>query len=160
MAKINQQPPPTPMWPWGGPRSVRERLVGRAELDRTKKTGKKGDPKAPALASAALLEFIAPAHSSEEMRMPMPPAPGGHDADLESFLDRPYLQSMGKRGSSEQKRDLERGLARVNAAPDRVDRLKALLGRETQMLNLVEKVGADMQEILHQMWEAQKDEHI
>ncbi len=160
MAKINQQPPPTPMWPWGGPRSVRERLVGRAELDRKRGVTKKGDPKAPALASAALLEFIGPAHSSEEMRLPMPPPPSGHDADLASFLDRPYLQSLGKRGSSEQRREMERGLARVNASPDRVDRLKALLGREAQMLSLVEKVGADMQEILHLMWEAQKDEHI
>lgn len=157
MAKINQQPPPTPMWPWGGPRSVRERLVGRTELDR-KKALKKGDPKSPALASAALLEFIGPAHSSEELRLPMPPHPEGHDADLESMLDRPYLQSFRRRGASEQ--PLERGLSRVNAAPDRVDRLKALLGREAQMLNLVEKVGTDMQEILHLMWEAQKDEHL
>ena len=157
MAKINNQPPPTPTWPWGGPRSVRERLIDRAQLDK-KKLGKAGNPKSPALPSAALLDFIGPAHSSEELRLPLPPFPEGHDADLENFLDRPYLQSFRRRGSGEQ--PLERGLSRLNAAPDRVDRLKALLGREAQMLNLVEKVGADMQEILHQMWEAQKDEHL
>jgi hypothetical protein len=66
MAKISQQPP-APLWPWGGPRSVRERLVDPKQLDRK---SRKGDPKNPALASAALLEFLAPAHSSEEVRLP------------------------------------------------------------------------------------------
>ena len=73
MAKINQQPPKTPMWPWGGPRSVRERLVDPAQFDRKKKLKKAGDPKNPALASAALMDFIGPAHSSEELRLPLPP---------------------------------------------------------------------------------------
>jgi len=57
MAKVNQQPPRAPLWPWGGPRSVRDRLVEPRQLD-TRKTKKKGDPKNPSLASAALLDFI------------------------------------------------------------------------------------------------------
>src|SRR6185369_17960382 len=82
MAKINQNPPRTPMWPWGGPRSVRERLVDPAQFDRKKQARKAGNPKSPALASAALLDFIGPAHSADELRLPLPPYPEGHDADL------------------------------------------------------------------------------
>ena len=97
MAKINNQPPKAPLWPWGGPRSVRERLVDPAQVNR-KKAAKTGNPKNPALASAALLDFIGPAHSSEELRLPLPPHPGGHDADLEGFSDRPHLASVAGRG--------------------------------------------------------------
>ena len=89
MAKINQGPiQRSPMWPWGGPRAVREKLVDRNQF---KALRKKGDPKNPALASAELLDFIGPAHSAEELRLPMPPAPAGHDADVESYTDRPHL---------------------------------------------------------------------
>ncbi len=93
MAKINQQPPRAPLWPWGGPRTVREKLVDPSQLDRKKKT-KAGNPKNPALASSALLDFIGPAHSSEELRLPLPPMPFGHEADLERFSDRPHLASV------------------------------------------------------------------
>src|SRR3954454_17518194 len=160
MAKINNQPPPSPMWPWGGPRSVRERLIDRAQLDK-KKLGKAGNAKSPALPSAALLDFIGPAHSSEEMRLPLPPFPAGHDADVEGFLDRPHLHALTKRaqdgGDSHQ---LERALPQINASPERQDRLKALLKRESQMLDTVGRVPAEMQQILHLMWEAQKDEKL
>jgi len=160
MAKINNQPPPVPTWPWGGPRSVRERLIDRAQLDR-KKLGKAGNPKSPALASAALLDFIGPAHSSEEMRLPLPPFPEGHDADLESFLDRPYLHALGKRATEGgDAAMLERALPQINASQERVDRLKALLKRESQMLDTVGRVAGEMQQILHLMWEAQKDEKL
>lgn len=160
MAKINNQPPPTPMWPWGGPRSVRERLIDRAQLDK-KKLGKAGNPKAPALPSAALLDFIGPAHSSEELRLPLPPFPEGHDADVESFLDRPYLHALTKRAQDGgDAQVLERALPQINASQERQDRLKALLKRETQMLDTVSRVAAEMQQILHLMWEAQKDEKL
>ncbi|WP_164014965.1 hypothetical protein [Pyxidicoccus trucidator] len=157
MARINNQPPKTPVWPWGGPRSVRERLVDASQVDR-KKLRKTGNPKNPALASAALLDFIGPAHSSEELRLPLPPHPGGHDADLEGFSDRPHLASVAGRGEEDQRRMLERSLAKVNAAPDRLDRLKALLSRESAMLNLVDQVNEETKEIIRQMWAAQKDE--
>lgn len=143
--KIGQQPR-APMWPWGGPRSVRDKLVDRTQLDR-KNVRKKGDPKNPSLASTALLDFIGPAHSAEEMRLPMPPGPMGHDADVESFLDRPFLSNVAERLSEHQQNALERGLGTVRAPPDRVDRLKSLLQREAQMLQLVGNVSDAMAEI-------------
>lgn len=159
MARINNQPPKTPVWPWGGPRSVRERLVDPSQVDR-KKLRKTGNPKNPALASAALLDFIGPAHSSEELRLPLPPHPGGHDADLEGFSDRPHLSSVAGRGDAEQRQMLERGLSKVNAPPERLERLKALLQREASMLTLVDQLNEETKEIIRQMWAAQKDEGI
>jgi hypothetical protein len=160
MAKVNQQPPPTPMWPWGGPRSVRERLVDRTQLDK-KSAGKGGNPKTPALASAALLDFIGPAHSSEELRLPLPPHPEGHDADIEGFLDRPHLHAVAKRATDESEAAMfERAFPQLNASQERMDRLKALLKRESQMLETVGRVATEMQQILHSMWEAQKDEDL
>src|SRR4051795_2018801 len=100
MAKINQPPVPQPAWPWGGPRAVREKLVNRTQVD-TKKTKKKGDPKNPSLASAALLDFIGPAHSSEELRLPLPVFPEGHDADLDGYVDRQNLQAIAERGDGD-----------------------------------------------------------
>lgn len=160
MAKINQQPQPGPMWPWGGPRNVRERLVDRAQLDRTKKTGKTGNPKAPAMASSALLDSIGPAHNSEGLRLPLPTPPPGHDADVETFYDRPHLINVGRRSEDDKKQMLDRAFARLNAPPDRVERMKALLAREAQMLSICENVGSEMKEILRLMWDAQKDEGI
>src|SRR5437879_9285289 len=129
MAKIGNQPPPqmmprAPLWPWGGPRSVREKLVDPSQFRDKKKLGKKGDPKNPSLASAALLDSIGPAHSAEEMRLPMPPHPEGTDADLESFKDHGGLLQVAERADPEARRGIERGLERVSAAPDRVERMK------------------------------------
>lgn len=160
MAKINNQPPRAPAWPWGGPRSVREKLVDPSQLDRKKALKKAGNPKSPALASAALLDFIGPAHTSEELRLPLPPHPEGHDADVETFLDRPHLMTVAKRGETDEKKSMERCLARIQASPDRVERMKALLGREAQMLNTVDGIAQEMREILRLMWDAQKDEHL
>ncbi|AGC44159.1 hypothetical protein MYSTI_02843 [Myxococcus stipitatus DSM 14675] len=157
MARINNQPPNPSLWPWGGPRSVRERLVDPSQVDR-KKLRKTGNPKNPALASSALLDFIGPAHSSEELRLPLPPHPGGHDADLEGFSDRPHLASVAGRGSDETRMLMDRGLTRINASPDRLERLKALLQREASMLNLVDQVNEETKEIIRRMWAEQKDE--
>lgn len=158
MAKINQPPPQGPAWPWGGPRTVREKLVDPSQIDRKK--FKSGNPKAPALASAALLDFIGPAHSSEDLRLPLPPHPEGHDADVETFLDRPHLLTVAERGEEGARRTVEKALARLNAPPDRIERLKALLGREAGMLQMVDGVAQEMREILRLMWDAQKDEHL
>lgn len=157
MAKINQQPPRAPLWPWGGPRSVRERLVDPSQLDRATKKGRKSDPKNPALPSAALLDFIGPAHSSEELRLPLPPHPKGHDADLAAFSERPHLQSVAERAGEEQTRAIERQLAKLNAPPERVERLKALLAREHQMLALISQLHAEVDEIQRRMREEQKE---
>lgn len=158
MAKINQQPPRAPMWPWGGPKQVRDKLVDRAQLDRSSKVKKKGDPKNPALASAALLDFIGPAHSSEELRLPLPAYPEGHDADLDGYLDRQALGSIADRGDAETRGKLERNLANVKAPPDRLDRLKALLSREASMLQLVGKIHEEVEDIHRRRVEEQKEE--
>lgn len=134
------------MWPWGGPRSVREKLVDRAQLDK-KSARKRGDPKNPALASAALLDFIGPAHSAEELRLPMPVPPKGHDADVEGFIDRPFLSRVAERIEADAQAAVERSLSSIKARPERLDRLKALLQREAQMLRLVSDVSDAVGEI-------------
>lgn len=146
MAKIGGQQPRAPAWPWGGPREVRGKLVDRTQLER-KNVRKKGDPKNPALASTALLDFIGPAHSAEEIRLPLPPGPAGHDADVEGYLDRGPLNSVAERLAEQNQEALQRGLGTLRAAPDRVERLKALLARESQMLDLISSVSTDMAEI-------------
>jgi hypothetical protein len=158
MAKINQPPLPQPAWPWGGPRVVREKLVQRAQIVDPKKTKKKGDPKNPALASTALLDFIGPAHSSEELRLPLPAFPEGHDADLDGYIDRQNLQSIAERASGEERSAMERHLTNVKAPPDRIDRLKALLSRESQMLQLVGQVHEEVEEIHRRRTDEQKEE--
>jgi hypothetical protein len=145
MAKIGGQPS-APAWPWGGPREVQGKLVQRAQLER-KNVRKKGDPKNPALASTALLDSIGPAHSAEEIRLPLPPGPSGHDADLEGYSDRGPLSTVAERMAEAQQDALQRGLGTLRAAPERVERLKSLLARESQMLELVGNVSNDMAEI-------------
>jgi hypothetical protein len=157
MAKINNQPPKTPLWPWGGPRSVREKLVDPSQLSRAK-AKKTGNAKNPALASAALLDFIGPAHSSEELRLASPPTPRGNDAPLEGFSDRPHLETVAERNEMDQRRLLERGLSRINAPPDRMERLKSLLQREAQMLALVSHMHSEVEEIQRRMREEQKEQ--
>jgi hypothetical protein len=46
-----------------------------------------------------------------------------------------------------QQETLQRGLSTLRAAPDRVERLKSLLAREAQMLELIGTVSNDMAEI-------------
>jgi 3',5'-cyclic AMP phosphodiesterase CpdA len=145
------------MWPWGAPSTVRDKIVNRAQVEK-QGLRKKGDPKNPALASSALLDSIAPAHSAEELRLPMPVLPGGHDADVESFLDRPFLSNVSERLSDEQQSALERGLGALKAPPERVDRLKSLLQREQQMLQLVGNVSSDISEIERRRREEQSGE--
>lgn len=159
MAKIGQQPPRAPAWPWGGPRSVRERLVDRSQLER-KNARKKGDPKNPALASAALLDFIGPAHSSDEIRLPMPPTPVGHEADVEGYLDRGVLFSVAGRLVDVSEDAVHQGLQTIRASSERVERLQVLLSREAAMLELVSVVGNDMAEIDRRRREETIDEAI
>ena len=157
MAKIGDLPPRAPLWPWGGPRSVREKLVERSQL--TTKARKKGDPKNPSLASAALLESIGPSHTAEELRLPMPPTPAGPDADVEGFSDRPYLSSVAGRVTEQSQLELGEGLESIRAAPERVDRLKSLLQREASMLELVAIVSSEMAEVERKRREEQAAEN-
>ncbi|MBL9037384.1 MAG: hypothetical protein JNG84_02610 [Archangium sp.] len=144
MAKIGQSPQ-APMWPWGGPRSVRERLVDKAQV--STKARKKGDPKNPSLASAALLDFIGPAHSAESLRLPMPPSPPGHDGGTAGFADGPRLAVVAGRNDEGQQAALQQSVAGLRAPPERLERLKALLDREAEMLGLVQQVAEDMAEV-------------
>lgn len=155
MAKIGD-PPRAPLWPWGGPRSVREKLVERSQL--TNKAKKKGDPKNPALASAALLDSIGPAHSAEELRLPMPPTPAGHDADIEGHADRAFLTTVAERLTEQSQGAMEVGLGEIRAAAERVDRLRALLQREASMLELVGRVSDDMAEVERRRRQEQAEE--
>jgi hypothetical protein len=164
MAKINGNGPPPggplggPKWPWGTPRTVRERLVDRSELDRKKRLGKKGDPKNPALASAELLDFIGPAHSSDELRLPPPPYPAGHDADLVAFNDAPHLESAAERADVETQRGLEKAFDRIQAAPERIDRLKGLLAKAVKMTGELGKLNEDIAEIRRMIRQEQETE--
>lgn len=154
MAKISQQPP-APLWPWGGPRSVRERLVDPKQLDRK---SRKGDPKNPALASAALLEFLAPAHSSEEVRLPEPPPPGGREAPLEAFTSRPHLETVARRDDEQEHQQLQSAISRLSTSPDRIERLQGILAREAEMLSVVHTLNDDVKAIITRMWWAQNEE--
>lgn len=156
---VKNQPPISP-WPWGGQRTVQERKVQPGQVDRRKRAEKKGDPRNPPLASFELLDFIGPGHTSEELRLPPPPLPPGHDADVEPFYDRPHLKSVADRGESGARQELERALAKVNAPPDRLDRLKALLGRESQMLELVAQLSDEVEEIMRRVREEQQSETV
>ena len=73
--------------------------------------------------------------------------PGGHDGDLESFREREHLGAALGRDSGELRAQLERGLATVKVAPDRLERLKGLLAREGQMLTLVKQLKDEVDEI-------------
>jgi hypothetical protein len=152
--------PKAPMWPWGGPRSIRERLVDPTQFDKKKKLKKLGNPKNPSLASMALLDWIGPGHTAEEMRLPLPPFPEGHDADLEGRNDLPNLGQVAERGSPQERQTLERNLARINVPQDRLERMKALLSRESQMLGLIGHLSEDMKEINRKMKEEQAGEGI
>ncbi len=145
MPKIGQ-PPKAPQWPWGGPREVRDRLVDRSQLER-KNVKKKGDPRNPSLPSTALLDFIGPAHSAEELRLPFPPVPDGHQADLDGFLDRGPMSEVAARFTEEEHEAMLLRLGNLSVAPERIERLKVLLSHESSMLELVAKVSDDMAEI-------------
>ena len=157
MAKINNGMPQVPQWPWGTPGQVRSRLVDRAQVVDKKRKGRKGDPKNPALPSAALLDSIGPAHGADELRLPLPPMPEGHEADVTPLSVREQLGELSQLAGPEARGMVERGLARLTAAPDRLERLKGLLQREAQMLELLGRFSDDVQEIQRRMREEQKE---
>jgi hypothetical protein len=154
MAKINDKPPRAPQFPW----DLRV-LVRPKQLERPNKVKKKGDPKNPALASQALLESIGPGHNSDELRLPHPTMPPGHDADLMGFSDLPQLAQLAERAEPEIEELTERALASIQTTPDRRERLFAFLGRERQMLKRMREHYADVQEVDQKRREETKDEN-
>ncbi|MGC4121955.1 MAG: hypothetical protein QM765_46720 [Myxococcales bacterium] len=153
MAKVGDpQSSRIPLWPWGGPRSIREKLVDPAQFDRKKKAKKLGDPKRPPLASAALLEFMGPGHTSDELRLPPPPSPFGQGTEeLTPFPDRAFTRTVVERGADGSRKALDAALGRVTVAPDKLERMKAVINREAQMLSLLGKVQADTDEVIERM---------
>lgn len=154
MAKIGQ--PNIPVWPWGGPRSVREKLVDPTQFER-KRRKKLGDPKRPSLASAALLEFMGPGRTSDELRLPPPPSPFGDGSrELTPFPDRSFTRQVVERGDEGERRNLDAALARVTVAPEKLERMRAVVQREGLMLALLGQVQAETDEIIERMKEEYK----
>ena len=152
MSKVGNPPNRLPLWPWGGPRSIREKLVDPAQFDRKKRARKLGDPKRPPLASADLLEFIGPGHTSDELRLPPPPSPLGEgNEDIAPFPDRAFTRQVVERGEGGSVQALEAALSQISAPPDRLERMRAVLHREAQMLALLAKVQADTEEVIERM---------
>jgi hypothetical protein len=151
LSKIHQ--PRVPAWPWGGPRSVRERLVDPAQFDRKKKSKKLGDPKNPALASAALLDFMGPGHASDEVRLPPPPSPfdGTGEREITPFPDRAYTRKVVQRGDDGSKQALDGAMGKLVVAADKLERMRAVVHREAQMLALLGKVQENTEGIIEQM---------
>lgn len=140
----------SPVWPWGGPRSVRDRLVDPSVFDR-KRRRKSGDPKSPALASADLLDFIGPGHTSDELRLPMPPGYGDGGEEFRPFPDRALTAEICEMGNEQARRDLETALKRLPLPPERHAYVMAMLGREARMLDLLERTQADVDEVVERM---------
>ena len=157
MAKINQPPRREPSFPWGEPQRVRERLVDPAQVAPAKNKRRKGDPKDPPLASIALIDFIGPAHSADDLRLPAPPRAPTTGADLVASSDRPRLQSAIARVNTEATRSLEGALGRSNASSERAEELKAQLSSEGRMIELLRQLHGDVGEIHRRMREEQKE---
>ena len=65
-----------------------------------------------------------------------------------------------ERAAGEERSALEQNLTAVKAPPDRIDRLKALLSREGQMLQLVNQVHQEVEEIHKRRMAEQKTEGL
>jgi hypothetical protein len=157
MAKINQPPRREPSFPWGEPQRVRERLVDPAQVAPAKNKRRKGDPKDPPLASIALIDFIGPAHSADDLRLPAPPRAPTTGADLVASSDRPQLKSAVSRVNPESTRALEGALRRLNPSAERADELRAQLDSEGQMIELLRQLHGDVDDIHRRMREEQKE---
>jgi len=144
------------MWPWGGAKNVHEKLVRSSQLD-ARRTNRKKDPRALPLASAALLEFIGPAHSSEELRLPAPLMPLGEEP-FDGFSEREALAQALERGSPESLGQLQKQLLTLNVPAERLERLKSMLAYEESMLQLVGEVSETLGEIERLRREAQQEE--
>jgi hypothetical protein len=152
--RIPNQPQALGFWPW--PRNVREKLVERAQLDRPKKGAKRGDPKNPPLASAALLDFMSPGHSSEELRLPLPPDPRPGSSSSQDTTDQPSLASLMEKGDGTMTEGLGRLLGKLQADPRRLEQLKSLLSREAGMLKVMGRINADLAEIQRRVKDEQQ----
>ena len=152
----NPNPNAAAFWPWPG--NVREKIVERNQLvDRKKAKKKLGDPKNPPLASAALLDFMGPGHTSEELRFPAPISPRAGEPRTSEESALPALENLFDRGGEQATAGLSRELGRLGVPADRLERLKALLQRETSMLQVMGRLQGDLAEIQRRMREETKN---
>jgi hypothetical protein len=143
------------MWPWGGAKNVQDKLVRASQLQSRRANQKRG--KALPLASAALLEFIGPAHSSEALRLPAPPAPLERGLSF-SFSESEGLAQALERGSPESSEQLQKQLLALQVPAERLERLNSMLVYEEGMLELVGEVRESMAAIERLRREEQREE--
>lgn len=154
--RINNPAASQAFWPWPG--NVREKIIERNQLVARKKVKKGGDPKNPPLASAALLEFMGPGHTSEELRFPAPVNPRQGDARTSEQSGLPTIEGLVERGGEAQNQALGKELQRLGVPQDRLDRLRGLLQREQGMLQVMGRLSGDLAEIHRRMSEEQRSE--
>ena len=157
MAKIDQPPRREPSFPWGEPKSVRERLVNPAQVAPQKNKRRRGDPKEPPLASIALIDFIGPAQSADDLRLPAPPRTSGTSADLVASSDRPQLKAAIARVNPESTRALEGALRRLGVSSESAGQRMAELDSEGQMIELLRQLHGDVDDIHRRMRDEQKE---
>ena len=146
------------MWSWGGARNVQEKLIRSSQLE-SRQTSRKRDAQSAPLASAALLEFIGPARSSEELRLPSPPMPwSGKEDASNAFSEREELAQALERGTSESLGKLKKQLMVLNVPADRLERLKSMLAYEENMLRLVGEISENLDEVERLRQEEQRKE--
>jgi hypothetical protein len=152
MARVGQGPLlPPPPWPWGGPRSVREKLVDPAQFERKRRI-RKGDPQRPPLASADLLDFMGPGHASDELRLPPPPSGlDGIEGEISPFPDRSFTRQVVDRSDEKSRQFLERAIAKVQIPAERMERLRSLLKTEALMLGLLQRVQRETDDVIERM---------
>jgi len=155
MSKIDT--PKSSMWPWGGAKNVQEKLVRTSQLKSRRTSSRKKDPNALPLASAALLAFIGPANSSEELRLPAPPMPWEKDTS-QAFSEREGLAQALERSTPESSRQLQQQLLTLHVPAERLERLKSMLAYEASMLALVGEVSGSIEAIERLRKEEQKEE--
>jgi len=154
--RINNPNAGAAYWPWSA--NVREKIVERNQLiDRKKAKKKGGDPKNPPLASAALLEFMGPGHTSEELRFPAPISPRQGDARTSEESALPALENVLERGSDSANQGIAKEIQRLGVPADRMERLRGLLQREAGMLQVMGRLSTDLAEIHRRIRDENKD---
>jgi hypothetical protein len=147
VAKVRNRGIDDAQWPW--PKTVRDRILLKPDVKPDKE--KLGDPKNPPLASDRLLKFIKPALPTTRLT----PPPGVTTLVEEAFF-RPQRQRLLRRALAR----VSKGRARITRAlvgedlegvpAERRATARAEADREERMARLLERLGADLEEIERQ----------
>ena len=125
------------------------KMTNVTRIEEAKKA--KGDPKNPPLASSALLEFMGPGHTSEELRFPGPVSPRSGEPRLQEDGGLGDIESLLDHAGESANKSLARELSQLNVPADRLERLKGLLQREAGMLQVMGRLQSDVAEITRRM---------